>query len=74
MVQDPELMELVKKKNIMVESCPTSNFITNCVSEYAVHPCQDYYKAKVPVCLNTDDPMLFGTVSTLSFAHHDNRI
>jgi adenosine deaminase len=69
LINSPELMDRVKELNICVESCPTSNLITNCVPKYPDHPMIPYLKNGVPVCLNTDDPMLFDTDLNLEWLY-----
>jgi len=59
LIEDPNLMAIVKQKNILVESCPTSNLITGTVSSYADHPLQTYLRYGIPVCINDDDGTLF---------------
>jgi adenosine deaminase len=57
---DAPLMQRLKDLGVLLEVSPTSNWITNAVPSLAEHPLPKLYKAGVPVCLNTDDPNLFG--------------
>jgi aminodeoxyfutalosine deaminase len=59
-VEDPELMEHLRKKNIPLEICITSNVRTGAVASLKEHPVRKLYDAGVPIVLNTDDPALFG--------------
>jgi adenosine deaminase/aminodeoxyfutalosine deaminase len=59
-VEDPELMEHLREKNIPLEICITSNVRTGAVGSLKVHPVRKLYDAGVPLILNTDDPALFG--------------
>ncbi len=59
-IQDPKLMEYLAKKQICLEMCPTSNWLTGVVPSLREHPLPQVLRAGVPVCINTDDPTLFG--------------
>ena len=59
-VEDPELMEHLREKNIPLEICITSNVRTGAVGSLKEHPVRRLYDAGVPIVLNTDDPALFG--------------
>lgn len=59
-IQDPKLMEHLREKKICLEMCPTSNWITQSVSSFETHPFPKVLRAGVPVCVNTDDPAVFG--------------
>jgi adenosine deaminase len=58
-VQDPLLMEELRKKQICLEMCPTSNWLTRCVPSFEAHPLPQVLRAGIPVCINTDDPGVF---------------
>ena len=53
--EDPEVMALVKKKNITLEMCPTSNKMTHAVENMSKYPLIDYLNEGIKVTLNTDD-------------------
>ncbi len=59
-VKDPELMRYLAEKQICLEMCPTSNWLTQAVPSFAEHPLPTVLRAGIPVCINTDDPALFG--------------
>jgi adenosine deaminase len=59
-VEDPKLMEFLREKKILLEMCPTSNRITSAWKDYRTHPFRKCYEFGIPVCLNTDDPSIFG--------------
>lgn len=61
LIDNIKLMEYCRDNNICIESCPTSNIITRSVQNYETHPIKEYLKFGIPVTLNSDDPMLFGT-------------
>lgn len=59
-VRDPELMRVLREKDICLEICPTSNWLTQVVPSLKEHPLPTLLRAGVPVSINTDDPTLFG--------------
>ncbi len=63
-VQEPRLIELVKKKDICIEVCPVSNRLTNAVAENEYHPVREMVKHGVPFVVCSDNPSIHG--STLS--------
>lgn len=69
LIDSPSLMAKVRKLNICVEACPTSNFITRCVPSYESHPLMAYLRADIPVTINSDDPMLFNTDMRREWLH-----
>jgi adenosine deaminase len=59
-IQDPLLMRHLADRRICLEMCPTSNWITRAVPSFEAHPLPKVLRAGVPVCINTDDPTIFG--------------
>ncbi len=57
----PDLIELVKKKNVTLELCPLSNYLTSAVPRKEDHPFKQLMKSGVKVTINSDDPGLFGS-------------
>lgn len=57
--KDPEMIEYVKQKNIVLELCPTSNLLTQAVPVLDNHPLLFLKKQGVRVTINTDDPGIF---------------
>jgi adenosine deaminase len=60
-IEDPVLLRKLKEKQICLEVCPTSNWLTQCTPTFEGHPLARLLRAGVPVCINTDDPTIFGT-------------
>ncbi|MBU0506878.1 MAG: adenosine deaminase [bacterium] len=58
-VNSPDIMQLVREREITLELCPTSNWITRCVSDPSKHPLKTFLDRGLRVTLNTDDPGLF---------------
>lgn len=51
----PEAYNIVKKNNVTLEMCPTSNVQTKAVSSFKEHPIYDFYKDGIKVTINTDN-------------------
>lgn len=63
-VHDPEIIQLLISKNIPLEVCPYSNYLTQAFKTFEGHPLKKLIALNVPVTLNSDDPGMFA--STLS--------
>jgi adenosine deaminase len=57
--RDPEMIEYVKSKGVVLELCPTSNWLTNAVESKESHPFKKLLQAGVKVTINTDDGGIF---------------
>ena len=57
---DEELLQRIRDQEVMLEVCPTSNWLTNSVGSLENHPLPHLYRSGVPVSINSDDPNLFG--------------
>jgi adenosine deaminase len=58
--EDDELLDYLVEHQIPVEMCPISNVCTGVVTSYAEHPVRQFFKRGVDICINTDDPKMFG--------------
>lgn len=58
-IHDPILMQELARKNITLEVCPTSNWLTQCTPTVEQHPVVRILREGVPVSINTDDPGVF---------------
>jgi len=63
-IHSESLLQLLREKNITLEVCPYSNYLTQAFPSLASHPLRKLYNSGVKVTLNSDDPGLFA--STLS--------
>lgn len=63
-IHDPKIMHLLISKNIPLEVCPYSNYLTQAFTTFENHPLRKLYDLNVPVTLSSDDPGMFA--STLS--------
>jgi adenosine deaminase len=53
-IQDPVLLEHLRRHQIHLEACPSCNVQTNCYDTYADHPIDRLYRAGISVGVNTD--------------------
>jgi adenosine deaminase len=69
-VDAPEVMDLIAEREITIECCPTSNVFTYSVPSLAAHPLPLFLEKGLKVCLNVDDPTLFGEIGL----EHEERL
>ena len=60
-IENPKLIEFLAEKEIPLELCPTSNWLTGATLSYEKHPFTKLYDAGVRVTVNTDDPGIMCT-------------
>ena len=53
-------MKRLQRDKILLETCPTSNFVTRSIADWADHPLPRFLDAGIPVSVSTDDPGIFG--------------
>lgn len=63
-IHDPKLLNYLKEKEICLEVCPTSNFLTQAVKTLKEHPLPELISAGIAVSINTDDPGIFPVTLT----------
>ncbi len=59
-VEDPELVDELAARGIVLESCPTSNVVLGVYPSYEAHPLPRLRDAGVRLTLGSDDPPYFG--------------
>ncbi len=59
--EDAVLLERLAAEEVCLDVCPTSNVQLGVVSSYADHALRTLLDAGVPVSLNADDPLFFGS-------------
>lgn len=59
-IRDPQVVDLLVERRVLVEMCPTSNERLRGVSHYLAHPILELDAAGVAVTVNSDDPSWFG--------------
>lgn len=55
-----KIMDFVKSENVLLEVCPTSNYITQAFNTLEEHPIRKLIDYGVKISLNSDDPHFFG--------------
>jgi len=66
-VKSTALMEQLRKDNIPLEICISSNVCTGAVASLEEHPVRALYDAGVPITIHTDDPAFFHTTLTREY-------
>jgi adenosine deaminase len=57
--RDEKLAAYCAENEILIESCPTSNYRTRAVSDLGSHPARSLLRRGVPLAICSDDPGLF---------------
>ena len=65
--KDPAIMEEVRKKEIPLEMCLTSNVHTKAIDSFENHPLKYYLDSGVRVTINTDNRLMSDTDMTTEF-------
>ncbi len=73
-VEDPVLVTRLARDGILLETCPTSNYVTRSVATWADHPLPRLLHAGVPVSVSTDDPGIFGVTLGEEYARCRTRM
>ncbi len=66
---DDSVIELLVRKNILLEICPTSNLDTSAYDYYEEIPIRRLLDCKVPILICTDDPVTSGITLTSEVAN-----
>jgi adenosine deaminase len=59
-IEDPDLVEVLAERGLVLECCPTSNVVLGAFDTYEEHPFPRLRAAGVKVTLGSDDPPYFG--------------
>src|SRR5581483_1520513 len=68
-LDDPELVALLREKQIPLEVCPTSNVCLGVAPSIPEHQLPRLLEAGLYVTINSDDPPMFNTTLTDEFIH-----
>jgi adenosine deaminase len=60
-LEDPALLDHLRKNEIPLELCPLSNVRTGVVGKIEEHPIREYFDQELTISVNTDDPKMFDT-------------
>jgi len=60
-IQDPALLDELKRRGTGLELNPTSNVKTGVCPSFAAHPLRRYFDSGLLVTINSDDPAFFGS-------------
>ncbi len=63
-LEDPELVPILRERQIPLEVCPTSNVCLGVYPSFAAHPLPRLLEEGLYVTLNSDDPPMFNTTLT----------
>lgn len=63
-LEDPQLVTLLRDRQIPIEVCPISNFRTGVVPAGREHPIFEMIRQGLMVTVNSDDPPMFNTSLT----------
>ncbi|MEM6381018.1 MAG: adenosine deaminase, partial [Bacteroidota bacterium] len=66
-IEDPKLVEFLRKNSIHLEVCPTSNIQTDVVNQMSDHPVNQIYKADISIGINTDARAISNTTLTQEY-------
>lgn len=55
LIDDKNLLNIVKEKNITLEICPSSNVQTKAVPSFEKHPLKEFVKQGILITINTDN-------------------
>ena len=62
--EDPEVLALLRAREIPLEMCIISNVRTGVIKSVAEHPVRRYFDDGLTVTVNSDDPVMFNTTLT----------
>lgn len=66
-IEDPQLLSYLKRSQLALEVCITSNVRTKVCPSVEAHPIKQLYKNGLKVTVNSDDPTMFNTTITQEY-------
>lgn len=73
-IENREILNLIKEKDILLEICPTSNIQTNVVDSYKNHPIKRLYDMGISISINTDNRTVSNTNLTKEYSYLYNAL
>jgi adenosine deaminase len=72
-IASPQVLELLRERQVLLELCPTSNVHTHCVADIGEHPIRKFYTQGIPISVGDDDPITSRTrvSNELTLIHND---
>lgn len=58
-IEDQSLVDELRKSDIVLEICPTSNIATKIYASYEEHPVKKLFDQNIKITVNSDDPPFF---------------
>lgn len=58
-IKSQKTLKLLRDKNVALEVCPTSNYLTQVVPKVADHPLRQLLNEGIAITISTDDPGIF---------------
>ena len=68
-IEDPSLVEELRRRDVTLDMCPTSNVQAGAAASLAEHPLAALHRAGVSVTISTDDLTVTGTTLSAEMAH-----
>ena len=65
--EDPQLVSLLKERQIPLEMCVVSNVKTKVCESFKAHPITQYYQQGLLITVNSDDPTMFNTTISAEY-------
>ena len=59
--EDKKLLDIIKKRKIVLEFCPISNYQTSVLNDFSEYPIKQFLNMGIKVCLNTDNRTVSNT-------------
>jgi adenosine deaminase len=56
-IESPEVLKLLRERQVLLEICPTSNVHTHAVTSIRQHPIRQFYLQGIPISVGDDDPI-----------------
>lgn len=73
-IEDADVVDLLRDKNVLLELCLTSNVHTGVVPAIESHPIRRLMERGVAVCINTDDPSISATTLSAEYVEAVTRL